>query len=200
MEMKVLTHGLPIRVTDGDEHPATRSDEELVAAARDEPSHFVALYDRYFPRVHGYVRLRIADEATCEDITSLVFLTALAKIGSFHGRGSFSAWLFRLAQNAVYDVYRRRDYNRLAEDTLLAIPDPASGPEEQVLAADAANRLRAVLDTLPAEQQHLLALRFGAGLSSLEIGRTLGKNPVAIRVSMHRIVAELRRRYSDEEI
>jgi hypothetical protein len=31
------------------------------------------LYDRYFDRVLGYVRLRIRDESICEDIASTVF-------------------------------------------------------------------------------------------------------------------------------
>jgi DNA-directed RNA polymerase specialized sigma24 family protein len=32
------------------------------------------LYRRYFPSVHGYVRLRVGDWALCEDVTSQVFL------------------------------------------------------------------------------------------------------------------------------
>jgi hypothetical protein len=45
------------------EAPAARRisvdpDAELVAAARREPQAFLALYDRYFGRVLGYVRVR----------------------------------------------------------------------------------------------------------------------------------------------
>src|ERR1700682_3930161 len=83
------------------------ADADLVAAAQADPAAFVALYDRYFERVLGYVRLRIRDEATCEDVTSQVFTTALARLGRFRGDGSFGAWLFRIAQNSVHDVHRR---------------------------------------------------------------------------------------------
>ena len=38
------------------------SDAALVAAAREDPQAFLALYDRYFERVLGYVRLRIRDD------------------------------------------------------------------------------------------------------------------------------------------
>ncbi|HYB26676.1 MAG TPA: sigma-70 family RNA polymerase sigma factor [Solirubrobacteraceae bacterium] len=84
------------------------TDAELVAAARREPREFLALYDRYFDRVLGYVRLRIRDAATCEDVTSHVFTTALAQLGRFRGDGSFAGWLFQIARNAVRDVQRQR--------------------------------------------------------------------------------------------
>src|SRR6516165_1033186 len=88
--------------------PAVDPDADLVAAARARPSEFLALYDRYFARVLGYVRVRIRDGATCEDVTSHVFTTALAEIGRFRGHGPFAGWLFQIARNAVYDAQRRR--------------------------------------------------------------------------------------------
>jgi RNA polymerase sigma-70 factor (ECF subfamily) len=88
------------------------SDVELAVAAQRDPAAFVALYDRYFPRVNGYVRLRVRDGVICEDVTSQVFTTALEKIDTFRGRGSFSAWLFRIAHNAIYNIYRRREISR----------------------------------------------------------------------------------------
>ncbi len=95
------------------EAPAMQSravdpDAELVAAARAEPRTFLGLYDRYFDRVLGYARLRIRDTATCEDVTSHVFMTALGQIGRFRGQGSFAGWLFQIARNAVHDVQRQR--------------------------------------------------------------------------------------------
>src|SRR5262249_19399341 len=58
-------------------------DAALVAAAREEPQAFLALYERYFDRVLGYVRLRIRDESACEDVVSTVFTTALAQLRRF---------------------------------------------------------------------------------------------------------------------
>lgn len=82
-------------------------DAELVIAAQADAREFVALYERYFTRVFGYVCLRITDRASCEDVTSHVFTMALAKLGSFRGRGPFAAWLFGIARNAVKDEQRR---------------------------------------------------------------------------------------------
>ena len=77
--------------------PADR-DAALVAAAREQPQAFLALYDRYFERVLGYVRLQLRDEPSCEDVVSTVFTTALAQLRSFRGDGAFAGWLFQIAR------------------------------------------------------------------------------------------------------
>src|SRR5215469_8036481 len=91
-------------------------DAALVAAAREEPQAFLGLYDRYFDRVLGYVRLRIRDEPTCEDITSTVFTTALEQLRRFRGDGSFAGWLFQIARNKVRDAEQRPAAARLGEE------------------------------------------------------------------------------------
>jgi len=170
-------------------------DAALVAAAREEPRKFLALYDRYFDRVLGYVRLRVPDNATCEDVTSTVFTTALAQLGRFRGDGSFAGWLFQIARNAVRDVHRRP----LVDPLPLAPAGSEPDVEEQFLARERAAQLREVVGRLEPQQQHLLALRFGAGLAFDEIAEIVGANPGAVRVRMHRIIEELRRRYPDDD-
>lgn len=199
MEVKVSPCAPPTHLFTEEDRVVGDPDAALVAAARRDPAQFVALYDRYFPRVHGYVRVRVRDVSVAEDVTSQVFMTALARIDSFRAGGSFSAWLFRIAHNAVADTYRARRPERAEDAVFDALPDAAPGPEEQALTAERAARLRALVGTLRPEQQHLLALRYGAGLGFSEIGQATGKTAVAARVSVHRILEDLRRRYPYDE-
>jgi RNA polymerase sigma-70 factor (ECF subfamily) len=175
--------------------PAADPDAALVAAAREEPQEFLALYDRYFERVLAYVRLRIRDAATCEDVTSTVFTTALAQLPRFRGDGSFAGWLFQIARNAVRDVQRK--------PLDAPLPDEAAGSEsdaeEWLLARERAAQLHALIRILEPEQQHLLALRYGAGLAFDEIGAIVGATPGTVRVRMHRILEQLRRRYPHDD-
>jgi RNA polymerase sigma-70 factor (ECF subfamily) len=178
-------------------------DADLVAAAQADPAHFRDLYHRYFRRIHGYVRLRLRDRATCEDVTSQVFLSALAQIANFRGDGSFAAWLFRIAQHAVQRALQAQERlappcDAPAQDPMAELPDSAPGPEEHLLVNERREELRALLATLEPAQQHALALRFGAGLSTAEVARLLGKSPVATRVMLHRTLLQLRRRYARE--
>jgi RNA polymerase sigma factor (sigma-70 family) len=169
-------------------------DARLVAEACRDRGRFVGLYECYFERVHRYVRMRVGDRAASEDVTSEVFVTALANLDHFRGTGSFSAWLFRIAQNSVRD-HQRNFRQQEGEDVLAGLVDPAVDPERQVLRRAA---LRELLEGLSSEQQDVVGLRYGAGLRCVEIGEVLGKSPGAVRVELHRILNHLRGRYDRE--
>jgi RNA polymerase sigma-70 factor (ECF subfamily) len=183
MAVRAVASGLVPRSVD--------PDARLVAAARDDRQAFVELYDRYFERVLAYVRLRIRDAAACEDVTSAVFTTALAKLDSFRGDGSFAGWLFQIARNAVYDKQRQLAHDRLPED----VPSVGDGPEQRLVDQERADLLRHLVRSLEPEQQHLLALRYGAGLSFAEIGAIVGASEGTVRVRLHRLLHHLRERY-----
>ena len=172
-------------------------DAALVVAAKADPEAFVALYDRYFGLVYGYVRLRIGDRATSEDVTSQVFVTALAKLDGFRGRGPFAAWLFRIARNAVRSEQRRRRPVGDAEALLAGLAAADADPAEVALARELQARLHAAVAGLGRDEQHLLALRYGAGMSFEEVANSLGIAPGAARVRVHRVIEQLRRRYPD---
>jgi RNA polymerase sigma-70 factor, ECF subfamily len=83
--------------------------EAVVAAARagDEPA-FAALVERYRPelQVHCYRMLGSFEDA--QDMVQEAFLRAWRRRGSFEGRSSFRAWLYRIATNACLDALERR--------------------------------------------------------------------------------------------
>jgi RNA polymerase sigma-70 factor (ECF subfamily) len=191
MEVRALreAYAPPRRARDAD------PDAALVAAAREDPREFLALYERYFERVLGYVRLRIRDDPTCEDVTSTTFTTALGQLARFRGTGSFAGWLFQIARNAVHDVHRRPRAAPFPLEAACSEPDA----EERLLARERVAQLHAAVSLLEPEQQHLLALRYGAGLPFDEIGEIVGANPGTVRVRMHRILEELRRRYPHDD-
>ncbi|MDQ6803831.1 MAG: sigma-70 family RNA polymerase sigma factor [Actinomycetota bacterium] len=139
--------------------------------------------------------MRIRDAATCEEVTSQVFTTALEQTGRFRGEGSFAGWRFQIARNAVHDVQRQRTTEPLVEERAAADPTP----EERILELERVQQLRALIGRLRPEQQHLLALRYGAGLPFEEIGAIVNSAPATVRVRMHRILEELRRRYPHDD-
>ncbi len=171
----------------------------LVRAAQRDPREFAALYELYFQRVFGYVRVRIADRASCEDVTSQIFARALDKLASFRGRGSFAAWLFRIAQNAVRDEQRRgRRVVAVPAEALDASLGAEVPPEAHAIARERRAHLRAALAELEHDKQHVIALRYGAGLNYEEIGGLLGIRAGTARVRLHRALGDLQGRYDDE--
>jgi RNA polymerase sigma-70 factor (ECF subfamily) len=118
-----------------------------------------------------------------------VFTTALEQIGRFRGEGSFAGWLFQIARNAVRDVQRRQVSEPFVADRAVG-----PTPEKRVLEQERADELRAVIRLLRPEQQHLLALRYGAGLAFDEIGAILDSAPATVRVNTEEIISTVHAR------
>jgi hypothetical protein len=68
-----------------------------------------AIYDQYFPEVYRYVRYRINDDRTAEDIASDVFVHLLEAVQKKQGpQSSLKGWLIATASHSVNDHFRRQ--------------------------------------------------------------------------------------------
>jgi RNA polymerase sigma-70 factor (ECF subfamily) len=130
-------------------------------------------------------------------VLGTTFTQALAALPRYRPEaGSFRSWLFVIAHNTVTDEFRRiRPTAILADDSL---PEGVPGPEERVMADQAAGELHRLLAELPDDQRRVVELRL-IGLSSPEVARILGRSPTAIRSLQFRAVATLRSRLAIED-
>jgi RNA polymerase sigma factor (sigma-70 family) len=166
--------------------------EAALAAATEAPPRadldFERLYRSSRDDVYAYAAGLLRDRAAAEDVTAAAFERAYRKRSRFDSRkGSPRAWLFGIARNAALDELRRR--GRRAE--LSADPaDPASLPSPED------GELRLVLDAalsqLEGRERELIALKFFAGLSNVEIARVLGTSESNAGTRLHRTVIKLR--------
>ncbi|RIK29816.1 MAG: hypothetical protein DCC55_37745, partial [Chloroflexi bacterium] len=85
----------------------------LVAQARNDPTAFGVLYERYVERIYAYIYHRVGNVQDTEDLTARTFYRALDKLDTYEDRGlPFSAWLFRIAHNLVANWHRDRGRRR----------------------------------------------------------------------------------------
>lgn len=99
--------------------------------------------------------------------------------------------------NIINDYYRvvyARPVSELTND----IEDQKNLPDETVERADQGEIVRRALGKLTSDQQHVLALRFGSGLSLVETADIMVKKPNAIKQLQYRALAALRRQIGDE--
>lgn len=165
-------------------------DARLVALARSDPAAFAHLYRRYVDTVYRYCVHRLGTREQAEDATSQIFLKALAALPSHRPGGSFRGWLFTIAHNVITDTYRaKRIHWPLAHALEHADSDPS--PEEQAIGAVERDRVRALLQILPVEQQRIMELRL-AGLTGNEIAEVLGKNLGAVKMAQSRAIARMK--------
>jgi len=89
-------------------------------------------------------------------------------------RGNLSAWLSVVTRNRAIDLLRKRSpLDRLDERAEQRLPDP----RDMTLASEQGwliDKVRSVLDTLPAEQQGPLEMAYFHGLSHTEIAEQTG--------------------------
>ena len=161
----------------------------LVDAAQRDPAEFDALYELYFERVYAFIASRTMDRATAEDLTSEVFHKALANLSRYEWRGvPFSAWLLRIAANAIVDHAKRarRESFTLDDDD---VPEP---PQHEIRMTEDHARLFRLVGELPEAQRQVVQQRFVEQLSIREIAGRLGKTEGAVKQLQLRALEKLR--------
>ncbi len=175
------------------------SDAQLLAAARDDPDAFRALYDRYAARVHGWFASRTRDADAAMDLTAETFAQAWFVRERFEDRagGSAGPWLFGIARNVLLMSVRRGRLESQARDRLglrerldQRVASAVPGPEWTERADDA----EALLDGLPENQREAVRLRVIDELDYPAVAAALRTTPQAARVRVHRGLATLRAR------
>ena len=160
----------------------------LVEAAQSDPAKFGDLYELHFERVYAFVARRVRDRDAAEDLTAEVFHKALANLANYEWRGApFTAWLFRIAANAVTDHAKRAGREVAGgEDP----PEPSADPEVEQVEHRA--RLFRLVSDLPANQRRVIQGRFVEERSIREIARELGRSEGAVKQLQLRALQNLR--------
>ena len=175
---------------------ATESEERLlIEAAQKDPSRFAELYEKNFHRVYAYVARRVRDRAETQDLTAHVFHQALANVGKFKWKGSpFSAWLYRIASNAIADQAKRKMRESGDESDATAETSTAVDLEEVERRA----RLFRAVDKLPEDQRRVIVMRFADEKSIREIAGELGRSEGAVKQLQFRGLENLRNRLNEK--
>lgn len=160
---------------------------------RGAPEAFAGLYDLYARKIYDYLYYRSHHKETAEDLASQAFLKALESADRFDPeKGSFGAWIYRIARNVLIDHARATRPATDIED----VWDLLASGENVARDAEAREKLRAVekrLAELPAGQREVLILRLWDGLSYAEIAEITGRSEAAGKMAFSRGLSALRK-------
>ncbi|MDY6846971.1 MAG: RNA polymerase sigma factor [Chloroflexota bacterium] len=172
------------------------NEEELIKQAQDDLSKFDLIFEHYFDRVFAFVFSRTNNRQIAEDLTSQIFLKILQALPRYKNRGTFAAWVFKIARNTVIDYYRSPFHKAtISLNEFDAFEFHQQGRSHEISTnSDRLIDLERGLKQLSTKDQELLSLRFAASLSYKEIGEIKGKNPGAIKMAIHRIFRKLKER------
>lgn len=158
---------------------------------REDPKQaFERLYRESYPLVYNYIFRRVLDRTGAEDVTSEAFMRAARYFDRFDPeRAKFSTWVISIARNCLNDYYERSRPTAPLEsvsETTYAIED---SNVENILDADLAQKLLAVLDD---DDRELMFMKFYEGKRNSEIAAELGINASTVSSRVARAIAKMR--------
>lgn len=155
---------------------------------------FAAVYDRYYPRIRGFILAGVRDPWQADDLTQETFLRARRRIGTLQDPGKLKPWLFRIAYNICRDHHRaaRSPAGGLAVlDGDVAIADPRQ-PEKRLEQEQMSACVQRHIAMLPASYRSVLWLFDVLGFTHEEIAATLGLETGNVKVRLHRARRKLK--------
>lgn len=151
---------------------------------------FAQLVERYQPALMRLAYGMAGDRLVAEDAVQGCWHAAWRsrdQIDPARMRG----WLFTVTANEVRRQLRRQRLRNVLRGRLRPPPPAGEADPRHVDLATAVQRLGL-------RDRQLIALRYGLGLTSQEIGAQLGLSPSGTRVRLQRVLARLRTELSDE--
>ena len=179
-------------------HRVTRTDDELLKAARHDPEAFRELYERYAAWIRGWFLRHTSSDTAALDLTAETFAQAFGAAKRFRDEagGSAAPWLFGIARNLLRQYHKHNRIDTAARERL-GIPIAFAECEdyERVDERDEATtllpRLRSAVRSLPSEQRRALLLRIVHGLPYDEVAGRLGCSQNAARLRVSRALRAL---------
>lgn len=168
-----------------------RDDNALIQAFHHGDTRaFEKLYERYFPQVYAFVYVRTHHKATAEDIVSQTFLQSLEKIDSYDtAKGTFGAWIHRIARNLIVDHYRALRPSDDIQDAWDLSSD--SDTERDAGIRLEVDKVQSLLTGLTAQQRDTVLLRVWNGYSFAEIAEILDTTEAAAKMMYKRTIEKL---------
>jgi RNA polymerase sigma-70 factor (ECF subfamily) len=162
-------------------------DDLLRRAQGGEEGAFEEIMHRFEGRALAIAHQLGASRADAEDIAQEAFLKLFRHIHAYRGGRRFTAYFYRIVLNAARDYRSRMGPRAEPPDD----PSAEGGPSGAAGGAERREEVRQALLQLSEREREVVVLRQLHGLSTWEVARALGLNPVTVRRHWMRARARL---------
>ena len=149
-------------------------------------SAFEAVVGLFGPRLLRYIRQRVGNVHTAEDLVQETFLKAFRGLARYDSSRSLATWLFTIATRVAISHGRRRF------ETAVAAPDElstvtVSGPDELVSREEEHRNIWAhARRVLPESQFAALWLKYAEDMAVRQMAEIMGVSVSNVKVLLHR--------------
>ncbi len=167
-------------------------EQQLIAAAKQNPQKFGVLYNKYYEQILRFVYQRVTTKDDAFDITQQVFLQAMLALPKYEYRGfPFSSWLYRIAINEMNQVFRKNEKQRgvnLEDRHLRDIVQEIGENSDE----DKENAVLAALTVLEEDEFQLVEMRFFEKRAFKEIAEILDITEANAKMRLYRILERIK--------
>jgi RNA polymerase sigma-70 factor (ECF subfamily) len=148
-----------------------------------------AIWAEFSAPLLRFIRRRVGDQATAEDLLQDVFVAIQARREDLRDQERVAAWVYRIARNRVVDHYRAQ--RQLAPLSPQLAAEPAEAPDA---AAALAPCLGAMVRDLPPDYRSAIELTAYAGVSQQALSQRLGMSFSGTKARVQRARQRLKAR------
>lgn len=153
---------------------------------------FLEAYEKYADAIFRHCALRLADREAGKELMQDTFIRAWESVGRGTKIENCRAFLYKIANNLIIDVARRRklrqqDSLETLHESGFDLPDKGPGPARRTEAALALESM----SKLEEPYRNVLVMRFIDGLPPSEIAEILGESQNVVSVRIHRGLKQL---------
>jgi RNA polymerase sigma-70 factor (ECF subfamily) len=151
------------------------------------------LWETFSVPLHQFIRRRVSDPHSAEDILQDVFLKIHTRIDTLHQHDRIAAWIYQIARNAIADYYRAQ---RPTTDlpVTLALPDDLT---EDDVVRELLPCVAAMVDALPDANREALRLSEYEGLSQKQLSEQLDISFSGAKSRVQRARAKIKQQLLD---
>ena len=155
----------------------------------------INLYDEYYNKIYNYLRKKVSNRETAEDLTSSVFLSALSFIKKkkqiIH---FFSVWIYRIATNELIKYLNKKKKQKTIS------MHKGENPLEQKLKNGKSefekkfvefHTIKKALEKLPPKDAAVVHMHFFEGKEYSELSQILKMKETTLRSIIHRALKKL---------
>jgi RNA polymerase sigma-70 factor, ECF subfamily len=141
-------------------------------------------------KLYGFVRRRVRDDVTADDLTQETLLKVYRSRAALRDDQRLEAWVYRIARTTVIDYYRRNRPTEELPEALTAESEDETAAFRKVVSA----ATRRFLDDLPAAYREPVRLAELEGIPLAKIALRLGLSLTAVKSRVRRGRAMLKKK------
>ncbi len=131
------------------------------------------VWQAFHAPLYQFIRRRVANEVTAEDLLQEVFLKIHQHGDSLREVKRLESWIYQITRNLIIDHYRSHRQPMTSLDTREALDLPDELPDDDVV-SELLPCVRAMVLALPKQDRQALILTEYQGLTQKELGERLG--------------------------